>query len=792
MKRICKLLTLSLSFLVGAFNVFAVGQPNGDGNSDVESVLISYKVKQLYGLNSETSEFSPFVYENKLYFTSDREYDLVNYGEGNWTKSAYLSIFEAPIETINDSVSFGKAKALNYVINGANHTGPICMSKDGNVLYFTKVTKTKKTKGQKSIAKPKLYSASKVNGKWSDVEMLRFCREDASYGHPSISADGNTLFYATDANSKGGKDIFMVARTDDGWGVPVNLGGAINTAGNEMFPYIHEGVLYFSSDGLGGEGGMDLFKVEKVDGKWGTPENLGSEMNSPQDDFGIVFNKNGESGYFSSNREQGMGGDDIYFFNVIETIVVKTQDLAGQFRYRTLGRDYAEGLEVVLVDDDGNIIATTFTDKNGEFNFEKLPMDADYTIRLNNLDDDVELVVYGADGEPQGFLLANKDGEFVYRKLARDNVSTLALIDETDIDLSANTGTLNGQFIYEELATDYPAGMKVYLVDDDGNIIYTTTTDKYGNFQFKDLPLDHDYTIKTEENLKDYTILIYNRNGDVVAELKGNGKGEFIYRKLGLDHVNALAMEDETDVEFDFLKNYTTVYGQFKYAELGSDIKDPLKVLVFSDDDVLLGEGSTDKDGYFRLTNLPLDNNFKFKLGEPLPDEDIDLILTIYDREGEVIGYLKKGDEGYFYYRELSKDNPGDLTAQDVADVDVLAMMRNKELPLIFYEKNSSYIDQVSAEKLRQIAQIMIDNPDLKLELGSHTDARASDQYNMDLSEKRTKGVIAYLERKGIDTKARVTGKWYGETQLVNKCENGVDCPEDKHLENRRTEFKFY
>ena len=74
---------------------------------------------------------------------------------------------------------------------------------------------------------------------------------------------------------------------------------------------------------------------------------------------------------------------------------------------------------------------------------------------------------------------------------------------------------------------------------------------KNGNFEFKDLPLDHNYTIKTEENLKDYTILIFNRNGDVVAELKGNGKGEFIYRKLGLDHVNMMAMEEETDVELE-------------------------------------------------------------------------------------------------------------------------------------------------------------------------------------------------------------------------------------------------
>lgn len=780
----------ALSLLLSIINVQAVAQSNGNGDPSIERIEITYEVMTLGVVNAASSEFSPFVANGKLYFTSDRESNMVTYGESNWKQMSYLSLFEADIQSINDSIALKKVKPLSFAINGSNHTGPMCFSKDGSTAYFTRVEPPKKQKGNKVIAKPKLFMAKVVDGKFKDVELLPFCTEDVSYGHPALSADGQTLYFAADlAGGQGGKDIFMVKREGDGWSAPKNLGDRVNSSGDEMFPTVYQGTLYFSSNGRTGQGGLDLFKIALSDDNQQAAENLGATINSSADDFGLVLTNNGEYGYFASNRENGAGGDDIYRVKVIETVIVKTRDLAGQFRYRTLGKDYPEGMKVMLVDDEGNIIATTFTDGQGQFNFDKLPYDADYTIQLENIGEDVELIIFGKNGEPEGFLLANKEGEFVYKRLPYDAAGTMALIDETDIDLSANTGTLSGQFVYEELAADYPEGMKVYLVDDEGNIIYTTTTDRFGNFTFENIPLDNNYTIKTEENLKDYTLLVYNRNGDVVAELKGNGQGEFVYRRLASDEVSPMLLVDAEDGGIDFMGNFTSVFGQFKYEALGTDHSDGLTVLVLDEDGNLIAQSQTDKEGYFRFTSLPLDGNFKFKLKDAEDSENI--ILTIYDRKGEVVGYLKSNEEGYFYYHELSKDNPELMQTTDVNDVDVLAMINNEELPKIYYEKNSSYIDEISAEKLRQIAQIMNDNPDLKLELGSHTDARASDDYNMELSERRTKGVIAYLKRKGIDP-SRITGKWYGETVLVNDCENGVECPEDKHRENRRTEFKFY
>lgn len=777
-----------LLFTACVLQLTAWGQP---ASPELDDVVITYEVKRLYGLNTSYSEFSPVAFGNKLYFTSEREYSLLNVGEGNWKKSAYLNIFETHVRPVNDSITFMRIKPLSNNFNTGNHSGPLSFKADGTEVFFNRTVRSPKSKGKKIIDKPKIYAAKIVEGKWVNEMKLSFCEGDFSYGHPSISGDGNVLYFASDmSGGKGGKDIWRVERSGDAWGQPVNVSGSINTTGDEMFPTIVGDVLYFASNGHPGKGGLDLFKVEMKEGEWGEPENMGDVINSPQDDFGITFNTNKKSGYFSSDRVDTNGKDDIYYFDVIETVVVRTKDLAGQFHYRTLKHDYASGLEVVLLDDDGNIVLKTTTDEEGNFIFRDLPIDSDYQVKLLS-EDDVELTIFGKNGEPIGFLKSNSEGKFVYRQLEFDQVSTLTLIDETDMDLSLNTGRLSGQFVYEMLARDYPDGLPVYLVDDEGNIVFKTKTDKQGNFEFRDLPLDNSYIIKTKEEVKDYTVLIFNRNGDVVAELKGNAKGEFVYRKLGLDDTNAMALRDNPDSDVNLLSISNTVYGRFHYEELDQDFPGGLNILALDDDGNLLVKGQSDEKGYFRFTSLPLDDNFRFSLKDNDPDPELngEMVLTIYDRTGKPIGKITK-DGGAFFDFSKMKYFTEDINTVDVSDVDVLAQIRNKELPMIYFERNSSYLETLEAEKLRQIAQIMNDNPALTLEISSHTSARSSDEYNMDLSKRRTEGVISYLLRKGV-SKTRLKGTWHGETMLVNKCKDGVECSDEEHGQNRRTEFKF-
>src|SRR5690606_30884883 len=135
--------------------------------------------------------------------------------------------------------------------------------------------------------------------------------------HPSLSPDGMKLFFSSNMpGGYGGRDIYMSEKQGDTWSKPVNLGPEINSEKDEAFPFFHEsGVLFFASEGHSGYGGLDLFMLDLSTRTWGKVINLGKPFNTPQDDFGMIVNTEGTSGYFSSNRDGGMGKDDIYFFD---------------------------------------------------------------------------------------------------------------------------------------------------------------------------------------------------------------------------------------------------------------------------------------------------------------------------------------------------------------------------------------------------------------------------------------------------------------------------------------------
>ena len=161
-----------------------------------------------------------------------------------------------------------------------------------------------------------------------------------------------------------------------------------------MFPFIYQdSLLYFSSDGHEGFGGLDLFFAGRIEGDWIFVSNLGATINSGFDDFGIFLNDDGNSGYFSSNRTDGMGGDDIYSFTVKWIFPQKGKRMAGQFVYKTLPHKMAQGLKIYLLNDEGEIVYTTTTDEKGDFVFENLPYDQNFTIKIDELDQDLVLLI---------------------------------------------------------------------------------------------------------------------------------------------------------------------------------------------------------------------------------------------------------------------------------------------------------------------------------------------------------------------------------------------------------------
>jgi hypothetical protein len=311
-----------------------------------------YNVDFVYPLNSKYSDFSPMYYENGLVFVSAR-----NEGSGikrvfNQNETPFLDLFlfsdtmslrkeiRQSVEAAQASLgSSGKSIKPNKVqgndnfedieepeidefsksINSKYHEGPVTFFKDYKKIVFTRnnYNKGKARKSDKGINMLKLYTATKKGNKWTDIKELPFNSDEYSAGHPALSPDNRKMYFVSDMpGGFGGTDIYVVDYRDGSWGSPVNLGREVNTEGSEMFPFVDEaGNFYFASDGHAGLGGLDMFYVEFRNGlPFGEVENLGAPINSTKDDFGLITDSERSQGYFSSNRRKGYSDDNIYSF----------------------------------------------------------------------------------------------------------------------------------------------------------------------------------------------------------------------------------------------------------------------------------------------------------------------------------------------------------------------------------------------------------------------------------------------------------------------------------------------
>jgi outer membrane protein OmpA-like peptidoglycan-associated protein len=279
-----------------------------------------YEVKEVE-FNSSLSEFGPARNGDKLYFASERRVDeIINY-EYAWKEAPYHDLYQ-----VDMSGNVSRPSMLEGKVNSKFHDGPACFSADGKEIYFTRnntLFRIISKKGEDKTNHLRIYRATINNNIVSTPEELPFNSADYSCGHPSLSSDGQTLYFASDMpGGFGGSDLYMITKNDTGWNEPVNLGGDINTEGNEMFPFIDEnGTLYFTSNGHWNMGGLDLFKADKK-GNGYTVKNMGYPLNSSSDDFSISVNPDGKTGYFASNREGGTGDDDLYTFKMINTEII--------------------------------------------------------------------------------------------------------------------------------------------------------------------------------------------------------------------------------------------------------------------------------------------------------------------------------------------------------------------------------------------------------------------------------------------------------------------------------------
>ena len=268
-----------------------------------------YTVRNAKLFNSRRADFCPQFLDgnfDQLYFTSSTE-KATGTKKSEITGTKQCDVF---FSKLDEAGNWQRPEPVEGELNTEFDEGVTAFSPDGSTMYLARARRE-----PNSGTSVEIYTSQRSEAKWSAPVKYEITADTLSaYGDPAVSPDGTYLYFSSDMpGGYGGKDIWRI-NLKERVGTLENLGDVINTAGDERFPYIRtDSVMYFSSNGHPGMGGLDLFKATKTpSGGWNV-ENMGVPMNSPGDDFGITFGK-GESGFFSSNRNDARGYDHIYSF----------------------------------------------------------------------------------------------------------------------------------------------------------------------------------------------------------------------------------------------------------------------------------------------------------------------------------------------------------------------------------------------------------------------------------------------------------------------------------------------
>ena len=608
-----------------------------------------YQVEYL-PVNSRQADFSPMYYKGGLVFVSARAESGIIKRVFNWNQTPFLDLYFVPDtatlkgsrETLRsnaaalggadsregntgglpDNVSEDlpkattKAEKFSRTLNTKYHEGPATFFKDFTKVIFTRnnYNSGKARKSSDGVNKLKLFIADQKGKDWGNVKELPFNNNDFSCGHPALSPDDSKLYFVSDMpGGYGGTDIYVVEYNGGQWGTPVNLGKEINTEGNEMFPFVDgNGDMYFASDGHEGLGGLDIFFAELKGGiAYKGVHNLGAPVNSEKDDFGLITDKDRGTGYFSSNRLKGVSDDNLYSF-----------------------RRTCRPLDIIVLD------AKTGSPIEG----------ADIRIIKNGANQDMQQT--GIDGA-------------------------------TKICLEAQT-----QYDFKAMKEGYATN----------NILFSTMT---------------------QSEKPQMSVSIYLNKSDNTI-LRGKVKREV--NQAPQEGVKVTLRDEKTGAE---------------------------KTVV------------TGADGGYEFEVDPNRNYALRAEGDELATNE------------QAINKNKKNKK---------KVVESDLSMYGTGDVFTLDN--------IYYDLDKFFIRPEAARELDNVVGLMKKYPEMKIELRSFTDSRASDTYNLRLSERRARAAFDYLVRKGV-IPSRLVAKGYGESELVNDCVDGIRCDESDHRLNRRTEFKI-
>lgn len=349
----------------------------------ITKIRSKYVTRNVSEINSPLTEFGTTYFGNKIIYSSAKDTTKFGGKTYKYNNQPYLELYVADVDsngTFSNEKKFAKRDQISY----HNSNVAFLPGSDSIVYFSANILKgggrlNKNDTGTNNIG---VFKAKLEGGRMRDITPMPFNNVNYSCAHPTITADGKWMYFTSDMPGGFGEtDIYVAEILGNGLtDKPVNLGTTINTEGKEMFPFVLEGMLYFSSDGHYGLGGLDVFQTKIDDkGDYGEPKNLGKPINSNRDDFAYIIAEDKQSGYFSSNRARGKGDDDIYHFKK-----ECEQAIAGIITNKTTLKPIA-GV-TVTASKENQEIAKTVTTADGKYTFSQLPCNMQITITAKKND----------------------------------------------------------------------------------------------------------------------------------------------------------------------------------------------------------------------------------------------------------------------------------------------------------------------------------------------------------------------------------------------------------------------